>query len=98
MPHRHAVAIDGIGVGAGAAGREVRGDLVAVEIKIDPAAGFPAHAAAEQARVESARRLEVVHREREMESRPHHPSSQSRGLRKSRYSAASGVPSAGRQS
>src|SRR3546814_21157141 len=68
MRHGHVVAVDRVGVGAWAcAGIEMRDDLMAVEIEIDPFGRAAALAAAKHAAVKGARGGEIVDRKGEME-------------------------------
>jgi hypothetical protein len=65
------VAIDGVAVGGVAVARrggrlEVRDDLVAVEVEVDPVVGAPAFRAAEDGCVEVACGVEVVDRARDV--------------------------------
>jgi hypothetical protein len=70
MAHRNVVAIDRVGgLVAGVAGRQVRDDLVAVEVEIDPFVRGTPLGAAEQRAVEVARLLEAVDRKGEVEER-----------------------------
>ena len=81
MSRRHAVAIHRVDRILGGVLDEVRGDLVAVEVEIDPALGLAADGAAEGGGIKITRGFEVVHRERQVKTRSHAPSSQSRGCR-----------------
>jgi hypothetical protein len=63
VAYRHVITIDRAG-GAVAAfrGRQVRHDLVAVEIEVDPLGAAAAFGAAEQAAVKAPRFFEILHR------------------------------------
>src|SRR3546814_8096873 len=68
MRHGHVVAVDRVGVGAWAcAGIEMRDDLMAVEIEIDPFGRAAALAAAKHTAVKGARGGEIVTRKGERE-------------------------------
>src|SRR5690606_21468405 len=98
MPHRHGLAVHAVGGGLLAGIHEVRGNLVAEEIEIDPALRLAAWPAAEHVDEEAPRGRDVGDGKREMEARPRHapsPSSHSRGRARTSYSFASGVPGSG---
>jgi ADP-ribosylglycohydrolase len=68
VPHRHRVAVDGAVLAVAAfVGRQVRHDLVAVEIEVNPFGCAAAFRAAEQLAVERAGLGDVAHRERQVE-------------------------------
>ena len=70
VAHRHVMAIDRAGLPvADFLGREVRDNLVAVEIEIDPRVGRAPLGTAEQAAVKGPRLGKVIHGESEMEQR-----------------------------
>jgi len=93
VPHRHGVAVDLAGAAmAGLVGREVRDDLVAVEVEVDPRVGRTSLRAAEQAAVEPARGFEGVDGKGEVK-RVHGDNAESMAARGA--IVADGVPAAG---
>ncbi len=72
---RHVLAVDGAGVAvARSRPAQVRDDLVAVEVEVDPVEARAALRAAQQAAIEAARLLEVADGEGEVEARSGHGS------------------------
>jgi hypothetical protein len=70
VAHGHGVAIDGAGaLMTGLVGRQVRHDLMAVEVEIDPLARAPPLGAAEQLAIKATRGSQIVHRKSQMERR-----------------------------
>ena len=70
VAHRHRVAVDRAGLTvAGLFRREMRDDLMAVEIEIDPLVGTAPFRTAEQFAVELARGGEAMNRKRQMKRR-----------------------------
>ena len=68
MRHRDVVVVDRVRRFRGAR-REVRDDLVAIQVEVDPAVRAAPLAAAQHAAIESARRSEIVDWESEVEGR-----------------------------
>ena len=75
MTHGNVLAIDRIAcTGTSRIGREMRDDLMAVQVEVDPVIGAPPFSTAEQAAIESARRRQIVDREGEMKGWKRHRS------------------------
>jgi hypothetical protein len=68
MAHGDAVSIDGVGCAAARfSRREMRHDLMTVEVEVDPVRSAAAFGATQQTAVEGARLLKAVNRKRNME-------------------------------
>ena len=82
MGHRHLVAVDLVAnTGADSIGRQMRDNLMAMEIEVDPMVSAAALRAVEQAPVEVARGSQVVDRKGNMKWRHRHGASLLAGSR-----------------